>query len=282
MSSLSGKAQRLAALARNDTPSPDARARMRSGVIARLALAAPPPTSAPPATPTAPPGASTAAPSTAAASATAPASVVGGSFASGAAAGMVLATLIVAAALLGGLVTASSTPPESARHGLERAAAWTLVITLRGQLALEQPAADTGPVTLPEGSQSRSSESPASPLASTSAAASPRPEHPVPDSPVQLPATRANLAEETALLRKAQESLRAGQATVALHLLDDLAWKHPNGVLREERMVAQVLALCAANRSEEARAAADRLLMETPSSLSSDRVRRSCAFGSSK
>jgi hypothetical protein len=281
MSSLSGKAQRLAALARNDTPSADARARMRRGVIARLALAAPAPTSAPPATPTAA-DASPSAPSAGAAAATAPASAVGGSFASGAAAGMALAALIVGAALLGGRVTASSPPRESARPGLERAAAWALVITLRAQSSLDRPRADSEPVTPPEASQSPSSDSPASPSRSTPAAARARPEHPVPDSAAQLPATRANLAEETALLRKAQESIRAGQAAAALEQLDALAWKHPNGVLREERMVAQVLALCAANRPDAARAAADRLLMESPSSLSSDRVRTSCAFGSSK
>jgi hypothetical protein len=43
-------------------------------------------------------------------------------------------------------------------------------------------------------------------------------------------------------------------------------------------MAARVLALCAAGRAPEARAEAERLLGEAPSSVHAGRVRASCAF----
>lgn len=95
--------------------------------------------------------------------------------------------------------------------------------------------------------------------------------------PALLPTGASTLAEETAALGEAQAALQRGDTKSALDALSELAARHPNGVLREERMAAQVLALCAAGRVEEARAASVRFLTEAPTSLQAERVRHSCA-----
>jgi hypothetical protein len=81
-----------------------------------------------------------------------------------------------------------------------------------------------------------------------------------------------------ALLREAQDAVRDGDPSAALDRLDDLGARFPEGQLREERMAARVLALCAAGRAPEARAEAERLLGEAPGSVHAGRVRASCAF----
>jgi hypothetical protein len=95
------------------------------------------------------------------------------------------------------------------------------------------------------------------------------------------PASRkaSSLVEETALLREAQTKLGAGDAAAALARLDELGARHPDGLLREERLAARIVALCAAGRVDEARRAAAQFLAEAPLSIHAARVRASCASG---
>jgi hypothetical protein len=118
---------------------------------------------------------------------------------------------------------------------------------------------------------------------------------PIPDEPVVEPpepqgaAVRATatasaipshsgLAEEIALLRRAQQALGKSQAERSLSLLDEMAERHPNGQMGEEAAAARVLALCGAERRAEARAQARRFLSAYPGSVLTQRVRSSCAF----
>jgi hypothetical protein len=80
------------------------------------------------------------------------------------------------------------------------------------------------------------------------------------------------------LLRDAQHALKRGDGAAALARLDELADRHPDGVLREERLAARVLGLCAAGRPDEARAEGRRFVAEYPGSIQVERVRASCAF----
>jgi hypothetical protein len=84
------------------------------------------------------------------------------------------------------------------------------------------------------------------------------------------------LAEETRLLRQADAATRGGDGRRALELLDEHARRFPRGVLAEERGAERVLALCAAGRIGEARAAATRFLADRPQSPLAGRVRASC------
>lgn len=97
------------------------------------------------------------------------------------------------------------------------------------------------------------------------------------NAPPAPPPQAISIGEETALLREAQRSLKQGDGARALAVLDDLAARHPAGVLREERLAARVFALCAAGQTDAARAAGQRFLAEMPASVQAERVRASCA-----
>ena len=71
-----------------------------------------------------------------------------------------------------------------------------------------------------------------------------------------------------------------GEGAKAVLVLDDLAARHPAGLLREERLAARIVALCAAGRVDEAREAGQRFFAEMPGSVQADRIRASCAFSS--
>ena len=86
----------------------------------------------------------------------------------------------------------------------------------------------------------------------------------------------SSLLEETELLRAAQTSLGAGDARAALARLDDLGARHADGILREERLAAHIVALCAVGRDQDARREAARFLAEAPLSIHAARVRGSC------
>jgi hypothetical protein len=110
----------------------------------------------------------------------------------------------------------------------------------------------------------------------------PAPVEPTFDDPLATssppPPSASTLLEETDLLRRAQTSLQAGDAAAALARLDELGARHPDGLLREERLAARVVALCAAGRAGDARREAERFLLEAPLSIHAARVRASCAF----
>ncbi len=86
------------------------------------------------------------------------------------------------------------------------------------------------------------------------------------------------LAEEVALLGRAQAALRDGAAPRALALLDEHAARFPEGALRQERAATRVLALCAIGRPDEASVEARSFLASSPASPLAARVRASCAF----
>jgi outer membrane protein assembly factor BamD (BamD/ComL family) len=101
----------------------------------------------------------------------------------------------------------------------------------------------------------------------------------VPAAPPEIPAPpRSSLHEETTLLREAEIALARGDGATALRRLDELAARQPGGVLREERMAARVLALCAAGRTEEARREGEHFVAAMPASIQVPRVKGSCAF----
>lgn len=87
----------------------------------------------------------------------------------------------------------------------------------------------------------------------------------------------ADLAAESALLASAQESLSRGDAPAALAALQRHQRLHPDGALTPEREAARVLALCAAGRKIEARAAAAAFLSRHASSPLAARVGAACA-----
>jgi hypothetical protein len=83
------------------------------------------------------------------------------------------------------------------------------------------------------------------------------------------------LAEEIAIIRAAQHSLRDGSPAEALGSLSTHASRFPVGALREERMTLQVLALCALGDLPRARSV--RAELERLAPASSHLQRLSCA-----
>jgi hypothetical protein len=90
----------------------------------------------------------------------------------------------------------------------------------------------------------------------------------------------SSLAQELALLRQAQRALQSNDGRRSLGLLDEMAKKHPDGVLGEEAAAARVFALCQAGRSKEARVQAARFAREYPGSVLAPRVQSSCVSSS--
>ena len=96
-------------------------------------------------------------------------------------------------------------------------------------------------------------------------------------SAVEAPARRDVLGEEIALIRTAQGELRAGSPERALASLESHAARFPGGVLREERMTLQVLALCERAEVGRARAVMAELARMSPGSSHLERLSSSCA-----
>lgn len=70
---------------------------------------------------------------------------------------------------------------------------------------------------------------------------------------------RDRLAEEVAVISRAQGEITASRLDSALRLLDEHERKFPNGILTEERIAARVQALCALGRTTEATTQLNRL-----------------------
>lgn len=100
------------------------------------------------------------------------------------------------------------------------------------------------------------------------------PREPTPS--VEPTAPPSSLAEELALLRRAQRAIAAGDPSMAVRHLDELAERFPDGVMVEEREAARVVALCESGRREDARATAQRFLRERPASPLRARVSGAC------
>lgn len=86
-----------------------------------------------------------------------------------------------------------------------------------------------------------------------------------------------SLADEVRLVAAARASLRAGDGVAALRELDAHAQRFPHGALEVEATAMRILALCAADRRDEARALARRWLPLAARSPTAASVRRSCA-----
>jgi hypothetical protein len=90
---------------------------------------------------------------------------------------------------------------------------------------------------------------------------------------------RDRLAEEVALISRAQSEISASRPDNALRVLDDHERKFPSGILTEERIAARVQAYCALGRTTEATAQLERL---SPSSLHNRRQSQAVCGGQTK
>ena len=90
------------------------------------------------------------------------------------------------------------------------------------------------------------------------------------------PPPQGAFAEVLERLRRAQVALKQGQASLALILLAELD-RSAGDVLREEREVTRVLALCAAGDTAAARRAAEPLRRGSERSIYAPRLDASCA-----
>ena len=95
-------------------------------------------------------------------------------------------------------------------------------------------------------------------------------------SPVTTEKAQSTLDAELTLLRDAKKALNDGDSSRALSILDEHQRKFPDGILAEERASTRVLALCAAGKTSDARAAAQDFLAKYPRSPSAPRIRASC------
>jgi hypothetical protein len=81
------------------------------------------------------------------------------------------------------------------------------------------------------------------------------------------------LAEEVAIIARAEAALRGGRPAVALEVLNEHERKFGNGLLSEERIAARAQALCALGRGAEADA---QLTQLSPNSLHGQPSRKAC------
>lgn len=99
----------------------------------------------------------------------------------------------------------------------------------------------------------------------------------VEDAPSALPA-RDPLLAEAALLNKAQQAWRVGNARRALELAQKHAQRYPRSALAFERDAVRVLALCALGRKAQARPLAAALVKRAPRSPLRTSVEESCGM----
>ncbi len=94
----------------------------------------------------------------------------------------------------------------------------------------------------------------------------------------QTPSRRGRdaLAEEVAIMSRAETDLHGGKPEAALKALDEHERKFGNGVLTEERTAARIQALCALGRTTEADAQLARLVRMAPNSFHTERALRAC------
>jgi hypothetical protein len=90
------------------------------------------------------------------------------------------------------------------------------------------------------------------------------------------PRSGDGLAEEVALLSRAETELRAGRPAKALLALAEHQRKFPRGALAEERTAARIQALCALGRNDEANAQLRQLMHISPNSAHEERARQAC------
>ena len=81
------------------------------------------------------------------------------------------------------------------------------------------------------------------------------------------------LAEEVAIIARAETALRSGRPALALEVLNEHERKFGNGLLAEERIAARAQALCALGRTAEADA---QLTQLSPNSLHGQPSQKAC------
>ena len=86
-----------------------------------------------------------------------------------------------------------------------------------------------------------------------------------------------SLREERALIARASDALRAGDARAALKAVSEHQRRFPDGLLIEERSAARVQALCAAGRTADGASAREAFLARWPRSVHAAKVRAACA-----
>jgi hypothetical protein len=85
-----------------------------------------------------------------------------------------------------------------------------------------------------------------------------------------------SLAEETALLRRAQAALSSNEPRSALSILREHERRFPDGVLAEERRALKVVALCDDGQVERGRKQAKAFAAKHPGSALRERVAAAC------
>jgi len=91
-------------------------------------------------------------------------------------------------------------------------------------------------------------------------------------------ATSDSLAEEVALLSRAERQMNDGLTENALKTLAEHEKRFPSGALTEERMAARVRTLCSLGRSDEAKSELARFARIYPRSPHIERDRKLCGF----
>jgi hypothetical protein len=257
----------LLGAAREDGPSPGARARLAAslGVAAGVAGVA------------ATAGTASAAVKTASAGAAAVAggAVAGGAASGGAALGSALVLKWLAIGIAGGALAVGgaaavgrgSSPSPAASTDASRA-----VVAHEAPRLVEARGASTGTppsaVEAPENIPPSAVEAPA-PSSSTAPAAPPSARAPV----ASAAAEPSPLAEETALLDRARAALAAHDGPGALAALAEHDRRFASGALGPEALVVRVEALVASGRRVEAERAGERFLASHPSSPHARRIR---------
>jgi len=134
----------------------------------------------------------------------------------------------------------------------------------------------------PRATPAAKSPAPAVPTAAPAPSPEPRAVAPAPQAPngrtePSRPSRSQQLGAEIEHLSRANALVNAGDGRGALALLDEYDRKFRPSILAEERAAASVLALCAAGRTGEARAAAERFSRKWQRSPLLGRIAKSCA-----
>ncbi len=88
--------------------------------------------------------------------------------------------------------------------------------------------------------------------------------------------------EELRMLREADRALRSGNPGIALHLLDQLAYKIPGGRLGEEREAVRILAMCASAPGARVQVDAVSFLRSHEASMYAGRIAETCKLDSDR
>lgn len=192
----------------------------------------------------------------------------------GAATGLGVAKVVAAGVVVLGLGGGAWVKARRDRSTSARATVAAVV----GRASARVPRATPPPSPRPPAAPPRAT--PEEPLRVTAPATTPSPPtevRPLPRPTRSEAVSAGSLRAESELLAAAHRALLAGDASAALARIADYDTRFPRGALREERDLERVLALCAAGRGAESRAAARRFVRSFPDSPSVARAAGACA-----